>query len=175
MAAGTNPRHHDDPEDAQRPPPADAFDEQLADRHQGEDADADPRRGDADRRAEARGKPPADQHHRRYPAGRAHAERGQETDRDVEMPRRGDVRAEEEPGAERRPAGGDDAAGAEALDEPAEQRPRHAVDEDEERERAGDHRAAPAELANERDEEDGVRIPEAVGEPERHERRDEDA
>jgi hypothetical protein len=47
--------------------------------------------------------------------------------------------------------------------------------EDEHGKRAGDDGATPAELAEECDEEDRVRVPEAVGEAERDERRDQNA
>jgi hypothetical protein len=48
------------------------------------------------------------------------------------------------------------------------------VDEDEERKRSGQERAAPAELAEKRDEEDGVGVPDPVGETEGDERSGED-
>src|SRR5262245_17876635 len=49
------------------------------------------------------------------------------------------------------------------------------MDEDEQRERAGHHGAAPAKLADEGHEEDRIRIPEAVRQPERDEGGDDDS
>src|SRR3972149_4670187 len=67
------------------------------------------------------------------------------------------------------PPGANRGGRADPVGEPAERGRHQAVNEHEHGEGAGQERAAPAELAQQRDEEDAVRVPDAVREAERDE------
>jgi hypothetical protein len=91
----------------------------------------------------------------RHPTDRAHPRRRHDPGDEVELPRHGDARGEEARGPEHGPADQHDTSGPEAIHEGANHRGEEALDDGGEREGAGGQPPAPAELLDERDEEDG--------------------
>src|SRR4029450_9092381 len=101
------------------------------------------------------------------PAVRRGAARGEQAEAHVEMPGARDVAVRPQRRGEQRAAGEDETTGPEAIGERAQHRSGAAVHQREHGEGACEDGAAPAELLQQRDEEDAVRVPDAVGESQR--------
>ena len=107
-------------------------------------------------------------HQRRHPAARRHRDRGEHAEAEIELQRRGDEAVGE---AARAPSPRRRTAITRSGRKRAHSAPTSgftaAVHQREHRERARQHRAAPAELREQRHQDDAVGVPDAVGDRER--------
>ena len=163
---GQDPERAQDGERAKRPAPAEAVDQRLAERDDQEDSQADAGARDAEGQAQARLPLPLHHHHRRRPARGRHPDRGEQTEGHVEVPRARDQAVRPERARQQHAADQDEPARPEAIGERAQHGPGAAADQREDGEGAGQHRAAPAELPQQRDQEDAVGVPDPVGQRE---------
>ncbi len=144
------------------PAPAERVNEQLRQRNQGEDADADAAGGDPDGRSDPIREPAADQDDGRNPCGERDANGGDAAERQVQMPPLRRLGRQYETKARDHGAAQDRCARPETGEQPPDGRRQQAVHREKRGERARDERAAPAELFEQRDEEDRIRVPRAV-------------
>src|SRR5437016_6577791 len=168
--------HEDEDPDAEDDvcrPPADRGHQELGQRRQREGADARAARGEADGETAPGDEPLHDRRVARH-VRRAHAERSHEAVENVWLPQLGDERHAGERHAQEKPAGGDHDPRAPEVGEPPGGEADDAVGEGVDGKRAREARAAPAELPEERVEEDPERVLGAVGDEEDEERASDD-
>src|SRR5207247_2445360 len=134
-------------------------------RRQREGADARAARGEADGETAPCDEPLHDRRVARH-VRRAHAERSHEAVENVRLPQLGDERHASERHAQEKPAGGDHDPRAPEVGEPPGGEAEDAVGEGVDGKRAREARAAPAELPEERVEEDAEGVLGAVGDEE---------
>src|SRR5438132_1356896 len=168
--------HEDEDPDAEDDvgrPPADRGHQELGQRRQREGADARAARGEADGETAPGDEPLHDRRVARH-VRRAHAERSHEAVENVRLPQLGDERHAGERHAQEKPAGGDHDPRAPEVGEPPGGEAEDAVGDGVDGKRAREARAAPAELPEERVEEDPERVLGAVGDEEDEERASDD-
>ena len=166
QCGGHHPEQRQTAQGAERPAPAHPADQHLTERHDEEDAHADPGAGDAEGQSPAVGEPPRHQDDGSHPPRGRDPDRGEESERQVELPGVVDHADEGQGHAQHHRTEQDEAPPSDAIGEPAEGRAQTPMHEGKHRECPGEHRPAPAELAQERHQEDAVGIPDPVGDSE---------
>ena len=163
---GQDPERAEHRERAERPAPAEAIDQGLAERDDQEDPEADAGARDAEGQAQPCPPLPLHHHHRGGPARGGHPDRGEQAEREVEVPRARDQAVRPQRAGQQHASDEDQPARAEAVGKRAQHGSGPAADEREDGEGPGQHRAAPAEFPQQRDQEHAVGVPDPVGQRE---------